>query len=87
MNETHKCYIQSESGEELDVGTRADEIAFYKTLQREKIVIPVQTKEDEIIDVMRWVLLGKNKLSLYRGFPYFGKQKIKLKARSEAFSC
>ena len=53
MNETHKCYIQSESGEELDVGTRADEIAFYKTLQREKIVVPVQTKEDEIIDVMR----------------------------------
>lgn len=53
MNEIHKCYIQSESGEELDVGTRADEIAFYKTLQREKIVVPVQTNENEIIDVMR----------------------------------
>mgnify|MGYP004575826555 CR=1 FL=1 len=57
MNEIHKCYIQSESGEELDVGTRADEIAFYKTLQREKIVVPVQTNENEIIDVMRWVSL------------------------------
>ena len=53
MDEAYQCYIQSENGEELDVGTRADEIAYYKPLQREEVVVPAQTQENEYIDVMR----------------------------------